>query len=296
MLSPANLLMHNVALASEASQVDRQTRIRLTCRRGARSPRSTSRGTAELLSLSAQCQRAPGIGDMGIQACLNGGRRRAEHPAIPQTPPELAADAIAVWHAGAVAVHVHPHDACGAQTMGHAACDAAVAAIRAAVPGLPVGLSTSEAIERDPFARAAAVKAWRRPPDFVSVNVSELGWTGIARAALHAGIAVEAGLATPGDAEQLARSPFAHQLLRALVGVNGGVEQARALAQLVPDGVPQLWHGCGEQTWEVVSGGAAAGHDVRVGLEDVLALPDGGVAASNAALVAAAVELIGGPT
>jgi uncharacterized protein (DUF849 family) len=232
---------------------------------------------------------------MAVKACLNGGRRRAEHSAIPQTPPELAADAVAVRRAGAFAVHVHPRAADGAQTMDAAACDVAVAAIRAAVPGLPVGLSTSEAIERDPFARASAVSAWRRPPDFVSVNVSELGWAGIARAALHAGIAVEAGLATPADAEQLARSPFAHQVLRALIEVDGGVEHARAVAQLIPDGVPQLWHGYGERTWEVITAGATAKHDVRVGLEDVLVLPDGSVAASNAELVAAAVELIGGP-
>jgi uncharacterized protein (DUF849 family) len=92
---------------------------------------------------------------------LNGGRGREEHPAVPQTPRELAADAITVQCAGAFAVHVHPRDAGGAQTMDAVACDAAVAAIRAAVPGLPVGLSTSEAIERDPFARAAAVTAWR---------------------------------------------------------------------------------------------------------------------------------------
>jgi uncharacterized protein (DUF849 family) len=232
---------------------------------------------------------------MAIKACLNGGRRREEHPAVPQTPPELAADAIAVRRAGAFAVHVHPRDAGGAQTMDAVACGAAVAAIRTAVPGLPVGLSTAEAIDRDPFARAAAVKAWQRPPDFVSVNVSELGWAGIARTALHAGIGVEAGLATPADAEELARSPFAHQVLRALVEVDGGVEQARAVAQLIPDGVPQLWHGYDQRTWEVVSAGAAAGHDVRVGLEDVLVLPDGHRAASNAELVAAAVELLGGP-
>jgi uncharacterized protein (DUF849 family) len=232
---------------------------------------------------------------MAIKACLNGGRSRAEHPAVPLTAPELAADAVAVRRAGAFAVHLHPRDAGGRQTMDAAACDAAVAAIRAAAPGLPIGLSTAETIERDPFRRAAAVKAWRRPPDFVSVNVSELGWAGIARAALHAGVGVEAGLATPADAEELARSPFAHQVLRALVEVDGGVEQARAVAQLVPDGVPQLWHGYDERTWEVVAAGAAAGHDVRVGLEDVLVLPHGDVAASNAELVAAAVELIGRP-
>jgi uncharacterized protein (DUF849 family) len=231
---------------------------------------------------------------VAVKACLNGGRTRAEHPAVPLTPGELAADAIAVRRAGAFAVHGHPRDARGAQTLDARACDAAVAAIRAAAPGMPVGLSTSETIERDPFRRAAALRTWRHPPDFVSVNLSELGWAGIVRAARHAGIGVEAGLATPADAEELARSPFAHQLVRALVEVDGGVDDARAIAELVPGGVPQLWHGYGELTWEVVAAGAAAGHDVRVGLEDVLVLPDGSVAASNAELVSAAVGLVGG--
>jgi len=233
---------------------------------------------------------------MRVKACLNGGRTRAEHPAVPQSPPELAADAIAVRDAGAFAVHVHPRDRGGAQTMDARSCDAAVAAIRAAVPGLPVGLSTSEAIDPDPFARAAAVRAWRERPDFVSVNFSELGWAGIVRAAVHAGIAVEAGLATTADAQALARSPFAHQIVRALVEVEGGAEEARAIAQLIPAGIPQLWHGYGERTWEVLSAAEAARTDVRVGLEDVLVLPDGHVAANNAELVAAAVELIGPPT
>jgi uncharacterized protein (DUF849 family) len=231
---------------------------------------------------------------VAVKACLNGGRSREEHPAVPLTPAELAADAVAVRRAGAFAVHLHPRADSGAETIDAAACDAAVAAIRAAVPGLPIGLSTAETIERDPFARAAAVQAWRQPPDFVSVNVSELGWAGIARAALRAGIAVEAGLATPADADDLARSPFAHQVLRALVEVDGGADEARAIAQLIPQGVPQVWHGYGERTWEVVAAGHAAGHDLRVGLEDVLVLPGGDVAPGNAELVAAAVELIGG--
>jgi uncharacterized protein (DUF849 family) len=230
---------------------------------------------------------------MAVKACLNGGRTRAEHPAVPLTPGELAADALAARHAGAFAVHVHPRTTRGAQTMDARACEAAVMAIRAAAPGLAVGLSTSEMIDPDPFARAAAVTAWRRRPDFVSVNLSELGWAGIARAALHAGIDVEAGLSTPTDAEALVGSPFIHQVLRALVEVDGGAEEARAIAQLIPVEVPQLWHGYGERTWEVISAGIAAGLDVRAGLEDALVLPDGRVAADNAELVAAAVELAG---
>ena len=226
-----------------------------------------------------------------MKACLNGGRTRAEHPAVPLTPAELAADAIAVRRAGAFAVHVHPRDDGGAETLNARACDSAVAAIRAAVPGMPIGLSTSEKIDPDPFARAAAIQAWRRPPDFVSVNISELGWAGIVRAALHAGIGVEAGLATPSDAEEFARSPFVHRALRALVEVDGGVEEARATARLIPDGLAQLWHGYEERTWEVVSAGAAEGFDIRVGLEDTLVLPDGRATTDNAQLVAAAAKL-----
>jgi uncharacterized protein (DUF849 family) len=230
---------------------------------------------------------------MRVKACLNGGRTRAEHPAVPLTPAELAADAIAVRRAGAFAVHLHPRDGGGTETLDARACDSAVAAIRAAVPGMPVGLSSSEQIDPDPFARAAAIRAWRRPPDFVSVNVSELGWAGIFRAAMHAGIGVEAGLATPADAEEFARSPFVHRALRALVEVDGGAEEARATAQLIPGDLPQLWHGYDERTWEVVSAAAAEGIDVRIGLEDTLVLPDGPVAADNAQLVAAAVALVG---
>jgi len=228
-------------------------------------------------------------------ACLNGGRTRNGHAAVPLTPAELAVDAVAVRRAGAFAVHVHARDARGRETMAAAACDAAVEAIRAASPGLSVGLTTSADVDPDPFARAAAVRAWRTAPDFVSVNLSELGWAGIVRAALHAGIAVEAGLSTPDEAEELARSPFAHQVVRALVEVEGGAEEARAIAERIPDEVRQLWHGYGERTWEVLAAGIAAGHQVRVGLEDVLVLPDGRTAQNNAELVAAAVALGSAP-
>jgi uncharacterized protein (DUF849 family) len=229
---------------------------------------------------------------MAVKACLNGGRTREEHPAVPLAPAELAADAVAVRSAGAFAVHLHPRDGDGRQTMSAGHCDAAVSAIRAAAPGLPVGLSSAEPIDPDPFARAAAIATWRERPDFISVNISELGWAGIARAAVHAGIGVEAGLATPADAEEFARSPFAHQALRALVEVDGGADEARAVAQLIPPGVAQLWHGYGERTWEVVAAASAAGIDVRVGLEDVLVLPDGRFAADNAELVTTAIEVV----
>jgi uncharacterized protein (DUF849 family) len=81
--------------------------------------------------------------------------------------------------------------------------------------------------------------------------------------------------------------------VRALVDVDAGVEEAQAIAELVPDGIPQLWHGYAKRTWEVISAAASAGIDVRIGLEDALVLPDGRTATDNAELVAATVELIG---
>ncbi len=229
-----------------------------------------------------------------VMACLNGGRTHAEHPQVPLTAAELAADAKAARRAGAFAVHLHARDGRGLQTLVAADCDACVAAIRAASPGLQIGLSTSAEIDPDPFARAAALKRWRTPPDFVSVNISELGWAGIVRAALHAGIGVEAGCASERDAAELASSPFGHRLVRALIEVEGDATQARAIAELIPTGVPQLWHGYDVGTWDVLAAAAAAAHDVRVGLEDTLVLPDGATASSNAELVASAVELLAG--
>jgi uncharacterized protein (DUF849 family) len=72
-----------------------------------------------------------------IKACLNGGRSRADHPAVPITPGEIAADARRVAEAGAAAVHVHPRDEEGRETLDPAVCRAVVAALRSAARSSP---------------------------------------------------------------------------------------------------------------------------------------------------------------
>src|SRR5437764_596651 len=59
---------------------------------------------------------------MLLEACLNGGRTPAEHPAIPRTPAELAAEARASVEAGAQVLHLHPYDGSGSQTLAAHPC------------------------------------------------------------------------------------------------------------------------------------------------------------------------------
>jgi uncharacterized protein (DUF849 family) len=93
-----------------------------------------------------------------LQAALNGDR---EHPASPRTPEELAAEARAAVEAGAGSLHLDPYDEHGRETLAAEPCAAALRAVRAACPGVPISLSTSTAIEPDPERRRATPRARR---------------------------------------------------------------------------------------------------------------------------------------
>ena len=65
-----------------------------------------------------------------LKACLNGSRLPGAHPALPISPGEIAVAARAAVAAGAGAVHVHPKDHTGADTLAAEHVDATVRAIR----------------------------------------------------------------------------------------------------------------------------------------------------------------------
>jgi uncharacterized protein (DUF849 family) len=236
---------------------------------------------------------------MLIQAALNGGRSRAEHPAVPLTADEIGADARRVAGAGAGAVHVHPRDGRGTETLDPRWCDAAVEAIRAAAPGLPVGLTTGAWIGPDPSRRLQLIAGWRSGPDFASVNLSEEDALEVCGVLASMGVGIEAGLVDGADAERLVASGWAERCVRILLEPQGTDDDDAAANAAAMEGVlagagvapPRLWHGDGAATWAVVRAGLAAGADVRVGLEDVLTLPEGSPADGNAALVAGVVRL-----
>jgi uncharacterized protein (DUF849 family) len=233
-----------------------------------------------------------------VKACLNGGTTRAEHPAVPLTPDELARDAAACVAAGAGALHFHVRDPEGLETLEPEPTAAALQAVRDACPGVPVGLTSGLWIAgEDPGRRLALIRSWTVRPDFVSVNLSEAGAPELAGALLEDGVGIEAGLFEENDADALGRATYAEFLLRVLIepgdedGPAAALERAAAIeARLDVAGVAAPHHSFGSVTWAVIDAALARGRDVRIGLEDTTVMPDGRTAAGNAELVAEAVR------
>ena len=105
-----------------------------------------------------------------LQVCLNGARSRAECSHLPMTADEPAVAAREAVTAGAEDVHLHPKSRNGQDTLEATAVATAVSAVRAAVPGMPVGVTTGAWATADPHARAAQIRAWTVLPDHASVN------------------------------------------------------------------------------------------------------------------------------
>jgi uncharacterized protein (DUF849 family) len=232
-----------------------------------------------------------------LQAALNGDR---DHPATPRTPIELAADAGAAVRAGARTLHLHPYDGDGRQTLAAEACAAAIRAVRAACPGIPISLSTSEGIEADPEHRQALVAMWTELPDLVTANQGEDGILDLCELLVARGIGIEAGLLSVADARMFVGSGIASSCVRALVepldiDPDAATAHAGAIERVLLEGgvaLEQVHHGDGVASWAVNRRAVSRGHGIRTGLEDTPVLPDGRTAAGNGELVAAAAALL----
>jgi uncharacterized protein (DUF849 family) len=235
---------------------------------------------------------------MLIKACLNGSRTRGDHPALPMTPDELAHEARGAIDAGAGALHIHPRRADGEQSLAADDVGAAVAAIRAACPDTPSGVTTIALAEPDVARRLALVRAWSLLPDFASVNFSEAGAVELCYALLEIGVDVEPGISTAADAQLLVASGLAGRCLRLLFepeeqDLDAALATVAAIeAVLDASGVraPRLLHGTDAIAWPLLEVALERSYDVRIGLEDTLRLPDGRQARDNAELVAIACE------
>lgn len=232
---------------------------------------------------------------MFLKACLNGNRTPADHPALPVTPAALAADARRAVAAGADALHVHPRDVAGLESLAPEPVAAALVAVREACPSVPVGISTGAWIEPDISRRIALIDTWTLLPDFVSVNLSEPGVERVLAALARRGVGLEAGIWSVDDARYLLELTGVSWLRLLLEPREAAIERAGATVDAIEDvlngvlpDVPRLLHGTDGTVWSLLERAAHSGYGSRIGLEDTLTLRAGRLAPDNAALVAEA--------
>lgn len=234
-----------------------------------------------------------------IQVCLNGLRSKEAHPSVPHTAQELAEAARSAVAAGAEEIHLHPKDHTGHDTLDPETVAAALTHVRAAVPGVPIGVTTGAWIEPDPGKRSALIRSWDVLPDYASVNWHEDGAESVAAALLERGVGIEAGIFSGTNAAQTftasSLAPKALRILAEVIDPDPRTSSATAadLLRALEDAqaLRILLHGEDAGAWPVLRMALSLGLDCRIGLEDVLTQPDGTAAADNAALIAIAREM-----
>ncbi len=232
-----------------------------------------------------------------VKACINGARTPDQHPQLPVTPDQLAAEAVAAHQAGALAVHMHPKTADGVDSLLPEEVDAAVSAVRHAAPGLPLGVTTGYWALPDAQQRRRAVESWSVLPDFASLNWHEPGSPELAEVILGRGLGLEVGIFHAEAAQSWAASAIAPHCMRVMIelGPEADIATADELIRLVAAAgspAPVLLHGLDASCWPLLEHAGERGVQTRIGMEDTLLLPDGSTAENNAALVSAAVDLL----
>ncbi|MCV0394805.1 MAG: 3-keto-5-aminohexanoate cleavage protein [Rhizobiaceae bacterium] len=253
--------------------------------------------------------RPPSLPPVPIAVAPNGGRRtKADHPALPMTPAELAATAADCLEAGAAMIHVHVRDRDGRHLLNAEAYRDAIKAIRAETGERMVIQITSEALGiYGAPEQMAVVRATR--PRAVSLALREiapdaaaepafadfLGWLKAER------IAPQFILYEPAEAVRLdglrrrGLVPFDEPPVLYVLGryTAGQTSTPQDLLPFLAPGQPvfRRWMCCAFGHHEAACTAMAGllGGGLRVGFENNLRLPTGETAPSNADLVRAAV-------
>ena len=237
---------------------------------------------------------------MIVQACINGARASGFHPRLPLSPQAMAQDGARCIAAGAAEIHLHPRGSHGRESL--AAVDETIFAVRRTCPGTLVGVSTGAWIEDSEDGTRSAIAQWKHLPDYASVNLSEHDAPAVMALLRQQGVGIEAGLASVADAERFVKLSGHSLVLRVLIEIE---EQSVGVARQIVDGIaavldragtqrPILLHGFGATVWPLIRLAHQRRWSTRVGLEDGKHLPDGTIAADNAALVACAVKIFRG--
>lgn len=227
---------------------------------------------------------------------------KADNPALPVSPEEIAADARAAWAAGAGVVHVHLRDAEGRPTADLGTAQRVVGLIEEACPAL-IQLSTGVGLgvpfeERERLVEARPAMAtlnvcsmtfgdaeFHNPPDGVRRLAARMRELGVKpELELYDTGHVEMALALRD--EGLLEEPLQLSLV---LGVRGGMRAeadsiVHVVRRLPPDAVWQVI-GIGRNNLAMTAIGLAMGGNARTGMEDTLMLRRGVPAQGNGELV-----------
>jgi uncharacterized protein (DUF849 family) len=245
---------------------------------------------------------------VAIAVAPNGGRKvKADNPAVPLTPAELAVTAAHCLDAGAAMIHAHVRNADGSHLLDADAYKNAIAAIRSAVGERLVIQITSEALGKyTPAEQRAVVQAVK--PEAASLALRELvpdaseekAFADLLDWMKREAVTPQVILYDVADALRLDNLrkrglvPFERLPVLFVLGryTVGQVSSPADLLPFVDSGAPTFehWGVCafGKQEIACVTTAALLGGHVRVGFENNELLPDGSRAKGNQELVAAA--------
>jgi len=195
---------------------------------------------------------------MLLKAAINGRRGLSEHPAIPISPEQQAKQAAMAVVAGAGAIHVHPRNSAGQESLAPQDIANALNAIRAACPTTSIGISTGGWIVPEIDRRLTLIGGWEVLPDFAGVNFHEPGAVQTCRLLLEKGVGVEAGIWNAEAAHRFRRSGLSICCLRVLIepGQESGDPKSRLdeiEAALQDITGRRLLHGFETSTWEFIA-------------------------------------------
>jgi len=259
-----------------------------------------------------------------ISAAIVGGRiMRDQHPGLPYTPEEFAAEAYRCMNEGAAVVHIHPREPdTGAQTANIAKSRAVFDAIRNRCPGLIINISTGEAPGFSMEERIGPVAALE--PEMASLNTSSMNFAGVDwrtgkvlteyifenpfRNLIEMAKTMRQHKVKP-ELEVFDFSGIYNVLLvrkqgifeeplhfQLVFGVAGGIPydvfNLARMRDLLPQGSSWSVIGVGPNQFPAVMTSAANGGHIRVGLEDNVRMPDKRLAKGSYEQVQWAVQLV----
>jgi len=252
------------------------------------------------------------MGEKAIVTCAVVGAEvtRAQSPAVPYTPEEIARASLDAWRAGAAVVHLHARHPDGRPSQSAAHFREIVDRIRSAGSDLVIQCSTGGAVGMSVDERLGSLVDGA---EMATLNMGTLNFgdevfvnsrpdiVRIAGRIRERGLLPECEVYDAGMLETLRwlldRGHLAHPyhvqfVLGVPGGMSGGERNLRFLVESMPEPAHWTVAGIGRHEMPMVELSLRLGGHVRVGLEDNLYASKGVLARDNAELVEAAVQKV----